>query len=161
MNLSKIMPSYFQQRYIGRALAILYAGIALGMLYFWWTFHSGNLFSMVDLATATPQAHTIYLWHKSISMPEQILAVMLLLSAAYLWCEKQPYISLIYAACCGGAMVFTGGSNLSIGLSLGFFSLPLDYADAFFEACLTQMIAGVFGLILILLLARSHRSPQH
>ena len=131
-----------------RLLAMLYAGAALGIVYFWWRFFNGALFEVDELEVLIPNFQGYYDWEKSFVIPDSILAVCMLISGLLLWFDRGGFRSLLLASACAGAALFLGVLDLSYGFSTGLYKINHTFAGELLSSGLSITVVGVVGIVI-------------
>jgi hypothetical protein len=131
-----------------RLLAMLYLGMALGIVYFWWQFFNATLFTMSDLSLLMPHFEAYYLWACSFVLPELILSVAMLSAAFFLWTNRRLYKTRLLSAACAGAALFQGVLGLSYGFSSGLYRLQHSFAEVALEADLSITIIAIVAIVI-------------
>jgi hypothetical protein len=129
-----------------RFLSMLNAGAAFAIIYFWWQFFNGSLFSVAELALLIPNFEAYYQWQKSFLMPDILLAVSLLVSALLLWFDVAMEQGRLLAASSAGAAFLLGVLELNYGFSSGLYTIDHPFADVSLNADLSITAAGLLGL---------------
>jgi len=142
-----------------RLLAMLYAGAALGIIYFWWRFFSGELFEVSELEVLIPNFKGYYDWEKSFVIPDSILAVCMLISALLLWFDWGATRTYLLASACAGASLFLGVLDLSYGFSTGLYQINHAFAGELLSSGLSITIVGLIGIVISFMQSPVKQSP--
>lgn len=132
-----------------RLLAMLYLGAALGILYFWWQFFNGALFTTGELEALMPHFQAYYLWERSFVIPDVVLSFAMLASSFFLWTNRWVHKARLLSAACAGAALFLGLLDLTYGFSSGLYQLEHRFADAALEAGLSITMVGVVAVAVL------------
>jgi len=133
-----------------RLLAMIFAGASLGIVYFWWQFFNGELFSIEEIKPLIKNFDGYYDWEKSFVVPDSILAVGLIVSAVMLWFDLGGDRGRILAAASSGAAMFLGVLDLTYGFTTGLFQVAHPFADEVLSAGISITAVGVVGLGILL-----------
>jgi len=133
-----------------RFLAMIFVGASLGIVYFWWQFFNGELFSIGEIRPLIKNFDGYYDWEKSFVVPDSILSIGLLISATMLWFDIGGGRGRILAAASSGAALFLGVLDLSYGFSTGLYQIAHPFADEVLSSGLSITAVGVVGLSILL-----------
>lgn len=144
----------FSSQRILRAIAIIYAGVAFGILHYWWQFHRGDIFPILELSKVESNIYQLYLLEKGFYIVELALSLSLIICSLGIWFRRQNHLMNTIAAINAGASVSLAGVSLSVGYSSGLYRVAHDYADIAFEADLSLFFVGFISMIACVLLAK-------
>jgi len=132
-----------------RLLAMIYAGTALGILWFWYQFFTGALFSLEELRPLIANFDGYYDWEKSFLLPDSILAAGMLISAARLWMARGRDQGRILAAMCAGAALFLGVLDLNYGFSTGLYEIAHSYGEEVLGSGISITVVGLVAVAIL------------
>lgn len=139
-----------KQRLYERLLAIIFAGTAIGIEWFWYQFFNDLLFTVEELSPLIENFQGYYDWEKSFVIPDTILAIGMLISSIMLWFGLGAGRAQIAAAVCAGAALFLGVLDLSYGFSTGLYEINHPFASEVLSSGISITVVGLFALIILL-----------